>query len=425
MEELKNRSAAEQGALMLMTERLTDAPDWVKELRARSAEIFWNGGLPHRRIEDWKYTDLRNELSAELRIAEPLDQVEPEHWENPFAKLNPIRIWICNGYLFSFDPLPQEIQIASLADLLTSSNPVTFDNTDLAGDSEPMLALNAGLMNDGAIITVSDNAVVERPVQVIYHANSSKPVQFHTRNIIRVGKNAQVTLIESFAGSGKCELASTHVAHLDVADNAGLSHICLGHEYSSASQVRINLGELGQNAEYRAFTGQIGGGLTRHETRLALTGENAKVSLASVARLTDNEHSDFFTLVDHRAPNCTVEQTNRMVLDGASKGVFQGKFLVGKPAQKTDAQMISRAILLSDKAEMDAKPELEIYADDVKCAHGATIGTLDEDAMFFLRSRGIPEDEARQLLIAAFLEGAVENIVNEQLCEILKSQVGK
>jgi Fe-S cluster assembly protein SufD len=382
-------------------------------LRAAAAAAFREAGLPGgtqgRRIEAWKFTSLRPIAEADFRPASPRHETETILAGLPL--LDAPRIVFVDGELrqdLSVMPPAGFARFAEQPDFGTLSWP----------DREPMVALNTMLATDGAALHVPagfDGGVV----QLISIAGGE--ADYHPRHSIRLGKGAQLTVFEISVGQGAYLLNT--VAEIHVAQGAHLTHIRLQDEAATAFHVSTTYADVETNATYDSFTLNLGARLSRTEVHAALSGAGAMAHLNAAQILAGSQHSDFTTVVSHTAPGCTSRQTVKNVLAGRSRGVFQGKIEVARAAQKTDGYQMNQALLLSPDAEVNSKPELEIFADDVKCSHGATVGELDAEQMFYLRSRGIPDVEARSILVRAFLAEALNAVADETIRGKLEAAV--
>jgi Fe-S cluster assembly protein SufD len=375
-------------------------------LRAAAAAAFRAAGLPggtqQRRIEAWKYTSLRPVAETDFRrTAAP--RHEAETILAGLALLDAARIVFVDGALrddLSVMPATGFARFAEQPDFGTLSWP----------DREPMVALNTMLATDGAALHVPaghDGGVVQL-VSV-----AAGDADFHSRHSVRLDKDAKLTLVEISAGQGTYLLNT--VAELHVAPGAHLTHIRLQDEAVTAFHVSTTYADIEAGATYDSFTLNLGARLSRTEVHARLTGAGAIVHLNAAQILAGSQHADFTSVVGHTAPGCTSRQTVKNVLADRSRGVFQGRIEVARGAQKTDGYQMNQALLLSPYAEIDSKPELEIFADDVKCSHGATVGELDAEQRFYLRSRGIPDAEVRSILVRAFLAEALDAVADDTL----------
>jgi Fe-S cluster assembly protein SufD len=354
--------------------------------------------LPTRKLEAFRYTDLR--ALAAISFGEtPVPAALAD-----LPDLGLPRLVFLNGrfsaahssalpYLQSFVPPAEE-------------------------SSLPLALINAAQADDGVTIEIPAG-VDAGAVLLVSHAAGDAPFAFHPRHRVTLGEAAKLTLIEIAQGSG----VYWHNPVTDIALAAGavLAHYRLQNESREAFHLATIRAEIAADAAYESFTGVLGAKLSRAEFHATLTGPAARTHVNAAQLLGGAQHGDFTTVVRHQAPNCASRQTVKSVLSGTARGVFQGRIEVDKIAQKTDGYQMNQALLLSPGAEMDIKPELQIFADDVKCSHGATIGALDEEQVFYLRSRGIPEAAARSMLIRAFLSEALEPVTHETAREMFEA----
>jgi Fe-S cluster assembly protein SufD len=383
-------------------------------LRAAAAAAFRTAGLPggtqQRRIEAWKFTSLRPVAETNFR-RDSSPRHEAETILAGLPLLDAPRIVFVDGTLradLSTMPAAGFARFAEQPDFGTLSWP----------DREPMVALNTMLAADGAALHVPaghDGGTV----QLISIAATD--ADFHPRHSIRLDKGARLTLVEISAGQGMYLLNT--VAEIHVAPGAHLTHIRLQDEAVTAFHVSTTYADVEADGTYDSFTLNLGARLSRTEVHAQLTGPGAITHLNAAQILAGSQHADFTTVVGHTAPKCTSRQTVKNVLAGRSRGVFQGKIEVARNAQKTDGYQMNQALLLSPDAEIDSKPELEIFADDVKCSHGATVGELDAEQLFYLRSRGIPDAEARSILVRAFLAEALNAVTDDAIRTMLEAAV--
>jgi Fe-S cluster assembly protein SufD len=383
-------------------------------LRAAAAAAFRTAGLPggtqQRRIEAWKYTTLRAVAETPFR-QDSAPRHEAETILAGLPLLDAPRIVFVDGIFrndLSTMPATGFARFAEQPDFGTLSWP----------DREPMVALNTMLAADGAALHVPaghDGGTLQLVSIATGNADN------HPRHSICLGKDAKLTLVEISAGQGTYLLNT--VAEIHVAPGAHLTHIRLQDEAQTAFHVSTTYADVEAGATYDSFTLNLGARLSRTEVHAQLTGPGAIAHLNAAQILTGSQHADFTTVVGHTAPKCTSRQTVKNVLAGRSRGVFQGKIEVARDAQKTDGYQMNQALLLSPDAEIDSKPELEIFADDVKCSHGATVGELDAEQLFYLRSRGIPDAEARSILVRAFLAEALDAVTDEPIRAILETAV--
>lgn len=381
--------------------------------RDAAAELFREGGLPGARDEAWRYTSLRS--LAEAPFYEPLVAVEPEGLP-AIPEFDAPRLVFVDGRL--------NADLSVMPDLLHAGN---FAAASSFGhltrpDREQVVALNTMLAEDGAVLSVAENVDAGMIVLVSLATDTAgRPVAFHPRHSIRLAAGARLTVVELAYGNGV--YFHNPVTEIEVAEDAALTHVRLQDEAPGAFHLATIYAEIAQRGFYDAFTLNLGARVARTEIRARLSGVGGTVHLNGAQLLGGDQVADMTTVVTHDAPVCASRQTVKNVLSGHSRGVFQGRIEVARIAQKTDGYQMSQALLLSRNAEVDCKPELEIYADDVKCSHGATIGELNADQLFYLRARGIPESEARSMLVRAFLDDAMDVVTNERAREVLENAV--
>jgi Fe-S cluster assembly protein SufD len=375
-------------------------------LRAAAADAFRTLGLPGasrgRRSEAWKYTTLQplGGMSFSSSGAVPAFSVPDAASRIVFA-----------GGQYRADlstSVPGFVRFADRPDFGELSWP----------DRDPMVALNTMLAEDGATLTVPDGH--DAGIVFLVHAGIDG-TSAHPRHMIRLGNGAKLTLMEMSIGEGS--YVHNPVSEVHVEDGAVLTHVRLQSEAATAFHLATIYAAVASGGTYDSFTLNIGGRITRTEFHAALNGPGAIAHLNGAQLLTGSQHADFTSVVRHAAPKGTSRQTIKNVLSGRSRGVFQGRIEVARGAQGTDGYQMNRALLLSPDAEIDTKPELEIFADDVKCSHGATVGELDAEQLFYLRSRGIPDLEARSILVRAFLAEALDPVTNDTARGLLEDAV--
>lgn len=405
----------------------------VTDLRARAFADFEARGLPHRRVEEWKYTDLR----AMIRDAKPLAAL-PDAATKARAKgagdwlaaIKARRIVIVDGSfaadLSDLAGLEKGLSIQPLSAALAAGKADAVNPLGVppAMNSDSAVALNAAFMSDGVVIHVETGARIERPLHLLYVAGGA-PVATFTRSVVVIGARAEVTLIEDHEGPDGVEYQVNHVLELAIGDAAKLDRVKIGREGDKALHVATLMGAIGANAKVNDFAFNAGGAVVRNQIAIRFEGEGTESLIGGASLLKDRQHVDNTMVIDHAVGHCGGRELFKSVLDGESRAVFQGKIIVRQDAQKTDSKMSSHALLLSEAAEADHKPELEIFADDVVCGHGATAGALDDDLLFYLKSRGIPQKEAEALMIQAFIGEAVEAVAHEDLRGILMDLVAQ
>jgi Fe-S cluster assembly protein SufD len=408
----------------------TDVAKW----REASLKAFNASGLPHRRVEAWHYTDLRTLLRDALPLATPPGAATIDALRKEFtaAGAPARRLVLVDGF---FVPelsggLPEGLKVHSLASVLTEGRPdliALLSSQDLAAQ-DSIVSLNAALMQDGVVIEVAPGTVIAEPVNLIHVTASPAPAAHFSRSALMIGAGASLRLAESM-----------HVANRTQTVRAGQANACLtvsldnGAKFAHTAMVtgtapggvRLEsvMVRIGARAKFDSFALVAGIGLVRRQMFVRFEGAESETSLSGVSLLGGREHADTTLLVEHVAPGCMSRETFKYILDEEATGVFQGKIHVAPGAQKTDGRMLCKAMLLSDMAAMNNKPELEIFADDVACGHGATCGGLDLDQLFYLQTRGLPFAQAEALLLEAFAGELVDGIGHEGLIKAYRREV--
>lgn len=378
-------------------------------VRDAAAEVFAASGLPTVKQEAWRYTSLRP--LADVAFQEPLTEVSQAPLAGPLPDL-PRVVLVDGRYQEELSTPPEGVAVTSFA------RDARFGDE---GAGLPMVALNTMLAEDGLGLHVAAGVDAGTIVMLTLAVDGHRPVDFHPRHAITLEAGARLSIIEIARGEGT--YLHNAVTTVDVAEGATLTHVRLQEEGAGAFHVNTTLATIAERATYDAFVLTLGARLARTEVHARLAGPNAAVHLNGAQLLGGSQHADITTVVAHDAPNCASRQTVKNVLDGRSRGVFQGKIEVARAAQKTDGYQMNQALLLSPNAEIDCKPQLEIYADDVKCSHGATVGELDADQLFFLRSRGIPLAAARAILVRAFLTEALDVVRDEDARGLMEQAI--
>ncbi len=417
--------AEEELAAMFRAER-TRAPAGQGSWRDDAFARFERAGLPHRRVESWKYTDLR----ALLRSVPPLAR-EPSHerlkdflLRDRLPGLDRARIVVVNGvFRADFSDLSEVdgIIISSLAEVI-ASEPDRIGRL-FAGNADSVVALNAALAAGGVVVSVSRDARPALPIEIAHFATLDQPASVFSRDLIEVGENASVRFVDTYFGPAGMAYQVNAATELDVGQGANVTWARLQGEGSDA----VHLGSLGASVGADATLTHLivsaGASLSRWQGFVTVAGRGAHVGFYGANMLAGREHGDLALVVNHAEGYSQSRELFKNVVDGDAVGAFQGRIVVEPGAQKTDAKMMAQALLLSDHAQFASKPELEIFADDVQCGHGATAGRIDEALLFYLMARGIPRSEAERLLIEAFLADAIDAVGDEAIASALKGPV--
>jgi len=426
----EDHSAAEAQLLRFYEAEFAGEGDQrLRGLREQAIAAFASDGLPHRRVEEWKYTDLRARLREALPAApkREVSAAEIERARGHFAALDAHVVVFVNGY---HQPVAAteapNVQVMSLNQAFEVAPDWFADSFGQVNpkEGESVANLATAFLTDGAVIRISPsaNGAAEKPLHILHISTSDQPARVATRNLIRVEKGAQATIIEQHVSLADAAVQTFTMTELLAGEGARIEHVKVQDENTAATHLASWNLQLEAQADYRATHLNVGSGLTRNQVFLRYAGEGAVAHVNGVCLGRGAQHFDTTMVIEHAVPHCVSRELVKSVLDDKSRSVFQAKVHVLPGAQKTDGKQMANALLLSDEAEFDSKPELEIYADDVVCGHGSTSGQLDADAMFYLRARGVPEIEARALLIAAFVDEVFDGIENERLRDALTAR---
>ncbi len=393
-------------------------PAWLSARREGAMKRFAELGFPLRRQEAWRFTNLQSLQKASYPPAGDAAAIEDSDlapWRFPGETH---RLVLVNGHfspaLSAVGALPKGVTLASVAQTLKTRPELlesSLRETDTIG-GQPFVSLNAALFEDGFVLALEAGATLDLPVEVVHFGQGGQR-SCHLRNLVLLGAGSRAALIESYAGSGNYWTNAAGVIAL--AKGASLTHVKLQDEGQAAIHMAQNRIEIAGGARYESFVLTLGAKLSRHDSQARLEGEGAECRLNGAFLLRGEQEATNVTFADHAAPHGTTHELFKGVADGGAHGAFIGTIAVRPQAQKTDAHMLNKNLLLSPRASIDTKPELDILADDVKCGHGATVGDLDDGALFYLESRGIPALEARQMLIAAFAADALDRVENKDL----------
>ncbi len=404
----------------VLSRLLAAAPEGVPDagplgrLREAGKQAILDSGLPTPRVEAWKYTN----LNALRKVA----------WDGPgeaaagivdvesaVPNVDGYRVVLLNG---RFDPvqshlsdLPKGVRVQPLPEAAADGRVAEMLGALVPVDTAPLAALNAAHLDDGVIVRLDAGCVLDKPLHIVAVSfGATAPVASHPRLLIDLEENAEAVILETHLGLAGDATLSNLVSECFVGPSARLRHYRLQQQAANGFTFTTAGVKCSDKSLYDGFTLSLGEGMTRNDARLVLAGERIEGHINGAYLGIEDTHIENTTLIDHVKPNSTSREVFKGVLTDRSRGVFQGKILVRQEAQNTDGHQLNKSLLLSDKAEADSKPELEIYADDVRCSHGATTGALEEDQLFYLRARGIGDAEARALLVKAFVAEAVDEI---------------
>lgn len=398
-----------------------------QELRKEATEAFNRLGFPSTKNEEWKYVNLQEVLPAQPDFSSnPSGTHLNEAWL-AVSKIagNDVQFYIFENGTFRNDLsspiLSGNIVIAPLSTLKKLDQATGYYGKTAMFGKEPFVALNTAVDHDGMLIHIKEGVTCDKPIHLLFiNSNTNNNKITSLRNLIVIDKNASATVIESYhSHNDECNGLTNVVNEIIVGENAQLNFYKAQLDNEKTSQINFTQAVQSKNSTFDTVTVTAGGHLVRNNLHIKLNDTNCTSHLFGLYLLDGNQVTDNHTLVDHAKPNCFSNELYKGIIGGKASGIFNGKILVREDAQKTNAYQSNKNILLSDEATMNTKPQLEIYADDVKCTHGATTGQMDEEALFYLRSRGIGETNAKTLLNIAFAGDVLNNIKHEALRERL------
>jgi Fe-S cluster assembly protein SufD len=401
---------------------------WLQQLRDKARAQFERHGLPAKKVEDWKYTSLwslSQEGFSHDANAVSLDKTELAHVA---ALEDAYRFVIIDGRfsaeLSELEDLEEGLSIKPLAEGLDNAQSMLGEQIDL--EKPGLNAINTMLMQDGLVLQLQAGKTISKPVELLVISTAeNQKLASHLRNLIQVEADAEVTLLEHYVSLADTEGFTDVVTEVKLNEKATLNHFKLQHESVAHYHIATLASKQAAGSNWHTNNISLGAKLARNDIHSQLLGEEAHVTLDGLYLVTGDQHVDNHTRIDHAVPNTTSDEVYKGVLDGNSHAVFNGKVNVHKDAQKTDSSQSNKNLLLSRSCEIDTKPELEIYADDVKCAHGSTVGQIDEQHLFFLRARGLDETAARSLLTYAFAVDVLQRIKSAPMRQALSNVIEK
>jgi Fe-S cluster assembly protein SufD len=390
---------------------------WVRALRTHALEKFMERGFPDTRVEEWKYTDLRSLARHHFRTTPGVRSLDESALQSRLLTSEPAhRLVFIDGHHAPehspFNMLPTGVTLTSLAFALVNRpeelEPWLGCKTDL--DEPGFNAFNTAFMSDGAYIRLPPGTVIEQPVHLLFIATGRPETAATIRNLIVAEARSKAQIIESYVSLNDAACLTSTVTELITGDGADIEHYKLEQEGESVFHMAGMYVSQHRDSRYTSHNIAFGGRLVRNDLQVTLDGPGADCTLNGLYLTRGRQHVDNHTRIDHCKPRASSREFYKGVLDGHSHAVFNGRVVVHQDAQQTDARQSNHNLLLSNEAEADAQPQLEIHADDVKCAHGCTVGRLDEEAMFYLRSRAIDEATARNFLIHAFAVDVLQRL---------------
>jgi Fe-S cluster assembly protein SufD len=404
------------------------APELLKELRSRGRESFASLGLPSRRQEEWRFTALKALETGHYEAPQAItSRIDVTEWRVDDAHLLVFADGIFSPDVSDVGDLPDGAVASNLVLTAASgSEALTRHLGSLAPlDHHAFAALNTAAVADGAFIHLPAGMQLERPIQLIFVSGVGGRATLSAPRILVVAEaGSKATIVEQHVGAGGASL-SCPVSEIVLAEDAAIEHITVQEEYPTASQLAVRHLQLAKYSRYSGQAISLGGALARTDIGVVLAGEGSEASLDGLYLGDGEQQTDFHLTVRHASPHCSSHQLYKGILGGRAKAVFNGRIIVDQDAQKTDAKQSNRNLLISDNALVNSNPQLEILADDVRCTHGSTIGRLDDEAIFYLRSRGIDEGAAERILTLAFADEILDRIPLADLRDRLEKVVAE
>jgi len=400
---------------------------WLRKLREDAFARFCEVGFPTTHDEDWRFTNVSVIAKTPFYLAAggaKLTKEELAAWE--LAAAGPFLVFVDGRFsreLSRLGELPKGVRVASLADMIEADAAAVELHLGhyLNTQRDAFAALNTAFAADGAFIHIAKGVVLEQPIHLLFVSTAAdEALMTHPRNLIIAEEQSQLAVVEDYVSLGSSVAFCNTATELVAAESAVVSHYMIEREHDEAFNVSTLRIQQARSANVATHSVLLGGGLVRNNVHPVLAGEGAECLINGLFIGAGRQHLDNYMLVEHASPHCDSRQFYNGILDGRAHGVFHGRIIVHKDAQKTDAKQTNRNLLLSDDAQIDTKPQLEIYADDVKCTHGATIGQIEENALFYLRSRGIDEVSARKLLLLAFANECLDRMKEDGLRDSLR-----
>lgn len=417
-------------------EETVDVHNELHDIRTLALKNFENKGFPTKKEEAWKYTSLNAILKNDFSVFPKKDNdIDFKQVKKYFLNdVDTYKVIFVDGLFSSFlsSTTHDGLDVCLMSSALTKPKYKMIIDTyfnQIASKEESLTTLNTAFASEGAYINIPKSKVVEKPIEIIYFSTGNEAaLMVQPRNLIIVGENAHVQIIERHQSLNENPVLTNSVTEIFAQKRAIVDYYKIQNDVQTANLIDNTYVAQKQESRVAVHTFSFGGNITRNNLNFFHQGERIDSTLKGVTIIGDKQHVDHYTLVQHATPNCESHQNYKGIYDGASTGVFNGKIYVEKEAQKTDAFQKNNNILLSDKATINAKPQLEIFADDVKCSHGCTIGQLDDTAMFYMQQRGIPKKEAKALLMYAFTSEVTSSIkipeLRVKIAKIIATKLG-
>ena len=392
-------------------------------LRKESFENFINSGLPTKKWEDWQFTNFSNIKNEEFRLSSPDDIIEiPEFLPGKIP--NTHSVYIINGlYRPDLSDLPNEVKISSCTDHF-KSHPNYYSHEDMKKNwtrgLNPFYALNTSMMNSGMSVQVDDGVILKKPLHIIYLTTSNvDKIMNHPRYVFHIGNHSEATIIEHYIGSTTTSYFNNVVTKIQLNKNAFVNHIRIQEEASKSHHVANTFYKLEKESTLNVNNASFGSSLFRHNINLKFCGDNSNANYSALSLTEKKQHHDQNIIVEHMTDSCQSDQLFKYILADQSSGVFNGKVIVAEHTKRTNASQSNKNLVLSPSALMNANPQLEIYAEDVKCSHGSTTGQIDPEALFYLKSRGLNHDKSMELIMNGFMSDVIELVKDKDTAEYL------
>ena len=412
----------------LAFENEKDIDSYVHSIRSKAIKKFESEGFPTKKLESWKYTSLKRTLKYDYKLfPSQKDVIDFKDIQDYLINdIESYKIVFVNGKYYSnlSETTHEGMDICILSSALTQSKyDLIIENYfDRISKKDGITSLNTAFSHEGAYIHIPKNIQVDKPIQILHFSTGeNESLMFQPRNLIVVDENSQVEIIERYQSITNNNVLVNSVSEIYVNKKSNVKHYKIQNDKKSSSLIDNTFVSQEHSSSYNLHTFSFGGDLTRNNLNVFQNDQRIESTVNGITIIDDEQHVDHNTLIHHKEPNCTSHQDYKGIYGGKSVGVFNGRVLVEKEAQKTNAFQANNNVLISDKASINTKPQLEIFADDVRCSHGCTIGQLDNNALFYLRSRGIPEKEATALMMFGFANKVLTSVQNQEI----KSMINK
>ncbi|HLR31119.1 MAG TPA: Fe-S cluster assembly protein SufD [Fodinibius sp.] len=409
---------------------LNGKSQFLDQVRLKAADEVRNRSLPHKKDEDWRFISLRDLYSERYELAADIDVSPSDISEHYLPESEGARLVFVNGTFSgqhsATDALPDSVEIGNIADLASDGHPLIEEHLGKYGhfEEDVFSSFNMAFLEDGAFIHVPENLKVDVPVHLLFiHTDAEAPYFSTSRSLVLADANSEITIVEDYIGLGENKYFNLPVFEVNLEEEAFVKHTKIQRESKKAVHMARTGASVDRHANYESYTITLGARLSRNEPHIVQQDEEVEFTVDGLVLIDGDQVSDTHSIMDHRFSHAESHQLHKCVINGNAHSVFNGKIFVRKDAQKIDSFQENRNLLLSRKGLVNTKPQLEIFADDVVCTHGATVGQLEEDEVFYLKSRGLNDQQARELLIYAFALETIENITVDSVQKLLVDEV--